>query len=65
MNWLEIAQRVSLVSLLALQIGCGVRGDPLPPERPPELGRGRPTFKKATEKIEIKRESQREDEDED
>lgn len=34
--------------------GCGVKGDPLPPLRPTELGRGRPTYKRATEKIEIK-----------
>lgn len=34
-------------------LGCGVRGDPLPPEKPTELGRGRPTYKRATEKIKI------------
>ncbi|MBX3020517.1 MAG: hypothetical protein KF799_02470 [Bdellovibrionales bacterium] len=34
-------------------LGCGVKGDPLPPERPAELGRGRPTYKRATEKIKI------------
>ena len=27
--------------------GCGVKGDPLPPERPPELGSGEPTHKRA------------------
>lgn len=36
-------------------IGCGVKGDPLPPERPPELGRGRPTYKRATEKIKVQK----------
>jgi hypothetical protein len=30
---------------------CGVKGDPLPPERPPDLGRGRPTYKGASEEI--------------
>lgn len=32
-------------------IGCGVKGDPLPPERPPELGRGKPSYIRATEGI--------------
>ncbi|MCB0391147.1 MAG: hypothetical protein KDD58_07645 [Bdellovibrionales bacterium] len=32
-------------------MGCGVKGDPLPPEKPPLLGRGQPTYKKATEEI--------------
>lgn len=30
-------------------VGCGVRGKPQPPLTPPELGRGQPTFKRATE----------------
>lgn len=33
--------------------GCGVKGDPLPPERPPRMGRGRPTYRKAAEKIKL------------
>ncbi|MGE4133169.1 MAG: lipoprotein [Bdellovibrionales bacterium] len=44
--------------------GCGVKGDPLPPEKPAELGRGRPTYKRATESIEVKRRRYQEDEDE-
>ena len=32
---------------------CGVRGKPLPPETPPILGRGEPSFSKATEKVQI------------
>lgn len=31
--------------------GCGVKGDPLPPEKPPELGRGEPTYRRATEEF--------------
>lgn len=31
--------------------GCGVRGRPLPPEVPAPLGRGEPSFSKATEKV--------------
>ena len=29
--------------------GCGVKGRPLPPEKPAELGRGKPTFTRTTE----------------
>ena len=31
--------------------GCGVKGDPLPPETAPRLGRGHPTFTKASKKL--------------
>ncbi len=27
---------------------CGVKGDPMPPEKPPELGRGKPSYNRAT-----------------
>jgi len=30
-------------------MGCGVRGRPQPPLQPPEIGRGQPNFKRATE----------------
>lgn len=33
--------------------GCGVKGDPLPPDIPPDLGRGKPTFKKAVQNVEV------------
>ncbi|MCB0355567.1 MAG: hypothetical protein KDD40_01080 [Bdellovibrionales bacterium] len=47
-------------------LACGVKGDPLPPEKPPLLGRGQPTYKKATEEITLPRPPQMilEDEDE-
>ncbi len=35
------------------EIGCGVKGDPIPPDRPPNLGRGNPTYKRATEDISL------------
>lgn len=38
-------------------IGCGVKGDPVPPETAPQLGRGRPNFKGAAQGIRIKPES--------
>lgn len=31
--------------------GCGVRGRPQPPLTPAELGRGQPSFKRATEEF--------------
>jgi hypothetical protein len=55
MNWLKKALTFSVLAFWAL--ACGVKGDPLPPEKPADLGRGRPTYKRATEKIQI--ESQR------
>jgi hypothetical protein len=32
--------------LFAMLAGCGVKGKPLPPQRPPEIGRGAPTYKR-------------------
>ena len=32
-------------------LGCGVRGNPLPPLEPTEVGRGRPTYKKAMKEV--------------
>ena len=60
MNWQNAI--VSLSALIAIA-GCGVKGDPLPPEKPAELGRGRPTYKRATEGLKIDR-SRPQDEDE-
>ncbi len=37
--------------------GCGVKGDPVPPETAPQLGRGRPNFKGAAKSIRVKPES--------
>lgn len=34
-----------------LNSGCGIKGDPLPPERPATLGRGQPTFIDAKESL--------------
>ena len=55
MSWLAKMMRFSLViSSAGSLLSCGVKGDPLPPERPAELGRGRPTYKRATEGLQIK-----------
>jgi hypothetical protein len=40
-----------LISLFVFAIGCGVRGRPTPPTTPPEIGRGQPTFRRATQQF--------------
>lgn len=47
----QIAQHAVVVLLLLFVVSCGVKGDPLPPEKPVEIGRGRPTYKRATEPL--------------
>jgi hypothetical protein len=47
---------------------CGVKGDPVAPEKPTQLGRGRPTYRRATEGIKLQKyrpinENDNEDED--
>ena len=51
---------ILMTSLIFLSLGCGVRGRPLPPENPPPLGRGEPSFKKATEKVVLPTKKKRE-----
>lgn len=45
--------KIALIITIALfaNIACGVRGDPVPPKIPTELGRGQPTYKGATEDL--------------
>lgn len=40
-------------AFLFFSLGCGVKGDPIPPEQDAYIGRGRPTFKGAAEKIKL------------
>ena len=42
-----------IVLLLGILIsgGCGIKGDPLPPEKPAVLGRGQPTFVDSKESL--------------
>ncbi len=68
MNWSKKQKAINTLVLfisLAFLSACGVKGDPLPPEKPIEIGRGRPTYKKATEGIRIEKSKIKEDEDED
>ena len=62
MNWQKNPWIFSVALLVATTSlpGCGVKGDPLPPERPPRMGRGRPTYRKAAEKIKIESQSENE-----
>lgn len=39
-----------ILSMIGI-IGCGVKGDPKPPTKPPHLGRGEPTFKEAVKDV--------------
>ena len=54
--------------LFLMSIGCGVKGDPVPPEDPAYIGRGKPSFKKAVERFDIRTEAldeEKESKDED
>jgi len=46
--------RLIFLSLCLIIASCGVKGDPLPPMTPAELSRGKPTYKGATEGIDLK-----------
>ncbi len=46
-NWLMV------IILALVLVRCGVKGDPVAPETPAPIGRGRPTFKKAFEDIKV------------
>ena len=61
---LQICKIVAFVLMVAELSACGVKGDPLPPEKPPELGRGRPTYRRATEGIPLQKHKEEDDEDE-
>lgn len=37
--------------MLSALLGCGVRGDPIPPTEPPSLGRGQPMYKEVTKDL--------------
>ena len=34
--------------IFILATACGVKGDPVPPQVPPPIGRGKPSYSKAT-----------------
>jgi hypothetical protein len=47
----NLLSSILLALILWTTLGCGVRGDPMPPEKPISLGRGKPNYKKATEEL--------------
>ena len=55
--------RISVLLFAFAIAACGVRGDPVPPKKPSDLGRGQPTYRKATEKIPLQNYSPNEDEE--
>ena len=55
---------IVFLGVFVLQLACGVKGDPLPPESPVEIGRGRPTYKKASEEVSLPELPVTEDDDE-
>ena len=48
-----IHKNLLIILFVLIQVACGVKGDPLPPERPAELGRGKPTYKRAAERVKL------------
>lgn len=65
MNWPKSRSICNVLAILCTvtALGCGVKGDPLPPERPPQMGRGRPTYQKAAEKLKIETKKDVDDEE--
>lgn len=55
---------LNLLLLIFFVTSCGVKGDPVAPGIPGEIGRGQPTYKKAAQKIKVKTNQRVADEDE-
>ena len=41
--------KILLLFSILIAFGCGVKGKPMPPYSPPVLGRGEPSYSKATQ----------------
>ena len=41
------------MTFLFLMSGCGVKGDPIPPEQAAEIGRGKPGFERAADELDL------------
>ncbi len=51
----SIALGIFHLGFIFIILGCGVKGDPLPPERPAPLGRGSPSYREATQDLPLQR----------
>ena len=63
LSLLQKMLKTSWIAILFSMLGCGVKGDPLPPEQPAQIGRGQPTYQKATEKIQLQKYSPADDQE--
>jgi hypothetical protein len=53
-----VLKNIVILFYLSL-LACGVKGRPQPPLTPALLGRGQPSFSKATEKVKVKKRNQK------
>lgn len=60
-----LASSFLVVAICLLLQACGVKGDPLPPEKAPRLGRGYPTYSQAADAIDVENQKIEELKDED
>jgi hypothetical protein len=56
-----MVKTIILIFCALAGLSCGVKGDPQPPAEMPQLGRGKPTFDKASKEL-IEKEKNREEE---
>lgn len=45
-KWIELSFIGLGLAVALFNVGCGVKGDPVPPESPEEIGRGRPNLER-------------------
>lgn len=58
---MSVILSVTFALALGFAAGCGVKGDPLPPLRPAELGRGVPTYQRALRNVQIGEQNEEEE----
>ena len=47
----KLGEKIGAMVLMGMLSGCGVKGDPQAPQMPAQIGRGQPTYRKATEEF--------------
>lgn len=45
---------IGIIGLIGF-CGCGVKGDPMPPEKPAHIGQGNPNYRRATKGIKLEK----------